>query len=56
MIAGELSGDQILALLHELARRLKARGVHGDIKLVGGAALILQGAQPCSSRREGCPC
>ncbi|MDJ0314021.1 DUF6036 family nucleotidyltransferase [Arthrobacter sp. H35-D1] len=43
MIAGELSSDQILALLHELARRLKTRGVHGDIKLVGGAALILQG-------------
>jgi hypothetical protein len=43
MSAGELTGDQILALLHELANRLAARGIHGDIKLVGGAALILQG-------------
>lgn len=43
MIAGELSGEQILALLHELADRLAARGIHGDIKLVGGAALVLQG-------------
>ncbi|MDJ0314009.1 hypothetical protein [Arthrobacter sp. H35-D1] len=41
MTAGELSGDQILALLHELGRCLKTRGVHGDIKLVDGAALIL---------------
>ena len=43
MTAGELTGEQILALLHELATRLAARGIHGDIKLVGGAALILQG-------------
>lgn len=43
MIAGELSVDQILALFHELTNRLTARGIHGDIKLVGGAALILQG-------------
>lgn len=43
MSAGELTGEQILALLHELGRRLQACGVHGDIKLVGGAALILQG-------------
>lgn len=43
MSAGELTGDRILALLHELAKRLAARGIHGDIKLVGGAALILQG-------------
>lgn len=43
MSGGELTGDQILALLHELANRLAARGIHGDIKLVGGAALILQG-------------
>ena len=43
MSAGELTGEQILALLHELAKRLAARGIHGDIKLVGGAALILQG-------------
>jgi hypothetical protein len=39
----EFTGDQILVLLHELATRLAARGVHGDIKLVGGAALALQG-------------
>ena len=43
MSAGELTGDQILALLHELGHRLAARGIHGDIKLVGGAALVLQG-------------
>ncbi|WP_255771222.1 DUF6036 family nucleotidyltransferase [Pseudarthrobacter sulfonivorans] len=43
MTGGELTARQIRALLQELARRLKARGVHGDIKLVGGAALILQG-------------
>lgn len=42
MSAGELTADQILALLHELANRLAARGIHGDIKLVGGAALVLQ--------------
>ncbi|WP_246527443.1 DUF6036 family nucleotidyltransferase [Pseudarthrobacter albicanus] len=43
MSGGELTADQIRALLHELGRRLKVRGIHGDIKLVGGAALILQG-------------
>lgn len=43
MSGGELTADQIRALLHELARRLRAPGSHGDIKLVGGAALILQG-------------
>ncbi|MFC8304846.1 DUF6036 family nucleotidyltransferase [Specibacter sp. NPDC057265] len=43
MSAGELTGEQILTLLHELSNRLAARGIHGDIKLVGGAALILQG-------------
>ncbi|BAS12591.1 hypothetical protein AHiyo8_08940 [Arthrobacter sp. Hiyo8] len=43
MSGGELTADQIRALLHELGRRLQARGIHGDIKLVGGAALILQG-------------
>jgi hypothetical protein len=43
MSGGELTAGQIRALLHELGRRLKARDVHGDIKLVGGAALILQG-------------
>ncbi|UKA64421.1 DUF6036 family nucleotidyltransferase [Arthrobacter sp. FW306-04-A] len=43
MTGGELTAAQIRALLHELGRRLQAQGVHGDIKLVGGAALILQG-------------
>ena len=43
MSGGELTGAQIRALLQELARRLHAKGVHGDIKLVGGAALVLQG-------------
>lgn len=43
MTGGELTAAQIWALLHELGRRLQAAGAHGDIKLVGGAALILQG-------------
>lgn len=43
MIGGELTGEQIHALLRELGRRLESRGVHSDIKLIGGAALILQG-------------
>lgn len=43
MSGGELNAAQIHALLQELGRRLQARGVHGDVKLVGGAALILQG-------------
>ncbi|MGY2746977.1 DUF6036 family nucleotidyltransferase [Pseudarthrobacter sp. O4] len=43
MTGGELTAAQIRALLQELGRRLKARGIHGDVKLVGGAALILQG-------------
>lgn len=43
MSAGELTADQILALLHELAHRLTARGIRSDIKLIGGAALTLQG-------------
>ncbi|MDQ0239495.1 DUF6036 family nucleotidyltransferase [Arthrobacter bambusae] len=43
MSGGELTADQIRALLHELGRRLQARGVHRDVRLVGGAALILQG-------------
>jgi hypothetical protein len=43
MTGGELTASQIRALLQELGRRLQARGNHGDIKLVGGAALILQG-------------
>ncbi|WP_427007972.1 hypothetical protein [Pseudarthrobacter sp. H2] len=41
MTGGELTAAQIRALLQELGRRLKARGIHGDVKLVGGAALIL---------------
>ncbi|MFQ4149407.1 DUF6036 family nucleotidyltransferase [Arthrobacter sp. LAPM80] len=43
MSAGELTCDQILALLRELGNRLATRGIHSDIKLVGGAALVLQG-------------
>ena len=43
MTGGELTAAQIRALLQELGRRLKARGIHSDVKLVGGAALILQG-------------
>ena len=43
MTGGELNATQIHALLHELGRRLQDRGVHGDVKLIGGAALILQG-------------
>ena len=43
MTGGELTAAQIRALLHELGRRLQAAGAHGDVKLVGGAALILQG-------------
>ena len=43
MTGGELTATQIRALLHELGRRLQAAGTHADIKLVGGAALILQG-------------
>lgn len=42
MTEGELTAEQIRALLHELGRRLQAAGAHGDVKLVGGAALILQ--------------
>ena len=41
MSAGEINAAQILALLQELGRRLQQRDIHGDIKLVGGAALIL---------------
>ena len=43
MSGGELNATQIHALLQELGRRLQAAGAHGDVKLVGGAALILQG-------------
>jgi hypothetical protein len=43
MSGGELTAAHIRALLHELGGRLQGRDVHGDIKLVGGAALILQG-------------
>lgn len=42
MAGGELIAAQIRALLHELARRRQAAGAHGDFKLVGGAAPILQ--------------
>lgn len=43
MTGGELTVTQIRALLHELGRRLQVAGIHADIKLVGAAALILQG-------------
>jgi hypothetical protein len=43
MSGGELTAAQIRALLYELGGRPQAQDVHGDIKLVGGAALILQG-------------
>jgi hypothetical protein len=43
MSSGELTSIQIHALLEELGHRLQTRGVYGDVKLVGGAALILQG-------------
>jgi len=42
LTGGDLSATPIRALLKEPGRRLQARGIHGDIKLVGGAALILQ--------------
>ena len=43
MTGGELNATQIHARLQELGRRLLCRGVHGDVKLIGGAALISQG-------------
>lgn len=43
MSSADLSATQMRALLQELAHRMGLRGVKGDIKLVGGAALILQG-------------
>ncbi|MGA7204766.1 MAG: hypothetical protein WBX27_09070 [Specibacter sp.] len=43
MSAGELTGEQIRVLFHLFANRLIARGIHGNIDLVGGAALDLQG-------------
>ena len=36
-----LSRDDIVTLLHELANELEARGTHGDLFLVGGAAMAL---------------
>ncbi|MGA7204361.1 MAG: hypothetical protein WBX27_07010 [Specibacter sp.] len=38
-----MHAEQILALRHQLADVPATRGVHGDIKPVGGAALVLQG-------------
>ncbi|MDQ0275915.1 hypothetical protein QO003_000218 [Arthrobacter silviterrae] len=35
MSAGELTGAEIPTLLHELTRRLVARGTNGYIKLLG---------------------
>lgn len=36
-----LSGDDVLGLLRELGQRLDARGVRGDLFLVGGAAMAV---------------
>jgi hypothetical protein len=36
-----LSRDDILGLLDELANRLESQGLHGDLFLVGGAAMAL---------------
>src|SRR6266516_313657 len=36
-----LSSDEIVRLLEELAADLEARGIHGDLFLVGGAAMAL---------------
>jgi hypothetical protein len=36
-----LSRDDIVTLLNELADELEARGTHGDLFLVGGAAMAL---------------
>jgi hypothetical protein len=36
-----LSKDDIRQLLNELADELEARGIHGDLFLVGGAAMAL---------------
>jgi hypothetical protein len=36
-----LSRDDIATLLDELASELEAEGVHGDLFLVGGAAMAL---------------
>jgi hypothetical protein len=42
MSALELTRDDLVDLLTELGARLDARGVHGDLYLVGGAAIALQ--------------
>ena len=39
-MATGMSPDDIEELLHELARRLSARGITATIRLVGGAALV----------------
>lgn len=36
-----LSRDDIVRLLNELADELEAQGIHGDLFLVGGAAMAL---------------
>lgn len=45
MSGEELTADHIRALLHELGRRLQARGVNGNIKLVGGASILGMGTK-----------
>jgi hypothetical protein len=49
-----LSRDDIVTLLDELASDLEAQGVHGDLFLVGGAAMALAAAiaRPGSARLE----
>jgi hypothetical protein len=57
-----LSRDDIRMLLDELADELDAQGVHGDLFLVGGAAMALayrscstgQGLQSGSPHRAIC--
>ncbi|MFF1831847.1 DUF6036 family nucleotidyltransferase [Paenarthrobacter sp. NPDC058040] len=43
MSRAALDASLIRVLLQELADRLESKGIAGDIRLVGGAALILQG-------------
>lgn len=40
----EFTGDEIRALLAELGRRLRDRGIDADLKLVGGAAVAFTGS------------
>lgn len=42
ILPGQLDPDELRRLLDELVRRLEARGIHGMIRIVGGAALALR--------------